>query len=151
MLLCCQLTVVAQTKNGEYVKVEGATGFVFTAQQPVGKYVFEKAKGRFTPATAEVIEAEKLILQELRKESVENKYLKGIYDRWSGYGRQYVGFINSAGEKVIWVNYFPAQSSIADRIATAVIDVEDGGRSYWNIKVNMPRKKVFELMINSMG
>lgn len=151
LLLCCQLAAVAQNKNGNYVKVDSATGFIFIEQFEVDTYIFEEAYGRFTPSTAEVIEAEKLILQKLKKESTEDKYLKKIYDQWSSYGRQYVGFIDATGEKVIWVNYFPAQSSIANRIAKEVIDVEDGGCSYWNIKVNMPRKKVFDMMINSMA
>ena len=63
------------------------------------------------------------------------------------YYRQYFGFINSKGEKVIWINMF-WNKELNDESKHELISVNDGCSYYWNIEVNITAQSLSSLRIN---
>jgi hypothetical protein len=66
------------------------------------------------------------------------------------YRRQYFGFINSKGEKIIWINMF-WNKEFNDRSKYELISVNDGCSYYWNIEVNITTNTISNLQINGKG
>jgi hypothetical protein len=154
LLYCCQ-PVLAQSDKGEYVKTDKIKGYIFPGTQAVDKYIYEEATSRFTPTRQEVMKAEALINQELKGVSDSAAFKDAdigfIYKNLNGYIRQYVGFINASGAKVIWVNFMRTGRGWEEKLDKYVIEVSDGGAGYWNVKVNLPENSVIQLRINCRG
>ena len=76
---------------------------------------------------------------------------------WHGldwYKRQYVGFINKKGDKILWVNCFPEPTDTPpwgkfDWIHNIYI-VEDSPTT-WTIKYNLNKHKLFDLTGGGIG
>jgi len=64
----------------------------------------------------------------------------------SRYKRQYVPVINGAGEKEVWINCF-CKSWNRDW-KTELIEVDDGGNCYFNLKLNLAKGKHYDFMVN---
>lgn len=102
---------------------------------------------RFTPTLLEITELENRI-----KKYDEIKYV----ERLSKYYRQYIGYYNSANERVIWVNFLWKKDSNdydieGNEIQTwkkMWMQVHDGGNQYWNIKFNPDSKEFYRMVIN---
>jgi hypothetical protein len=65
------------------------------------------------------------------------------------YKKQLVAVTNSKGEKEVWVNCFCDDWDKAWR--TQIVMVHDGGPCYFNFKINLTRKKVYDLMVNGFA
>jgi len=65
------------------------------------------------------------------------------------YKRQYVAAINKKGEKEIWINCLCQTES--NRWKKSVILVADGGSCYFNLKVNLTKKKYYNLIVNGLA
>lgn len=69
------------------------------------------------------------------------------------YKRQFIAVINDSGEKVVWVNCF--SDSLGDdklkddRWRNDLYLAKDGGKSFFNIKINLNTQTCGQLMINS--
>jgi hypothetical protein len=155
LLLCWYQPVSGQTGRDGHIKTDKIVGYVFPEKQAVAKYIYEEARSRFTPTRQEVIDAEAIITRELKKmnDSVGLKVpdIGTIYRNLDGYVRQYVGFIDRTGAKVIWVNFVKAGRGYEERLEKYVIEVSDGGTSYWNVKVHLTEVGLFGLRINCRG
>jgi hypothetical protein len=64
------------------------------------------------------------------------------------YRKQLVAVVNSKGEKEVWVNCFCGNSSESWR--TKIVVVFDGGPCYFNFKLNLTTKKVYQLSVNGV-
>jgi hypothetical protein len=66
------------------------------------------------------------------------------------YGRQYMAVLSDKGEKTIFVNCFcdPAEFKYRHR---ALVVVFDGGNCFFNFKVDLKNKKIFDFMENGVG
>jgi hypothetical protein len=64
----------------------------------------------------------------------------------TGYKRQYVGVLNTKGEKEVWVNCF-CETRNQDWKKN-IIFVKDGGNCYFNLKINLTTDKYYELIVN---
>jgi len=62
------------------------------------------------------------------------------------YKKQLVAVTNLKGEKEVWVNCFCDDWDKAWR--TQVVSVEDGGTCYFNFKLNLTTKKIYDLIVN---
>ena len=67
------------------------------------------------------------------------------------YKRQYVGFINDKGEKILWINFVWDKRLTESELSEDIISVKDGCSYYWNIKINVTTNNIFELKINGLG
>lgn len=60
--------------------------------------------------------------------------------------RQYLPVLNSEGEKVVWVNCFCDSWDIDWK--REILVVLDGGKCYFNLKVNLDRDSCFDMLVN---
>jgi hypothetical protein len=72
-----------------------------------------------------------------------------IHKALSRYNRQYMGYIDEKGKKVVWVNYIIARDKPqTGKLGEHIIVVLGGCSNYWNIKVNLEEGKVYDLRVN---
>lgn len=65
------------------------------------------------------------------------------------YKKQLVAVLNPEGEKEVWVNCFC--DTEGDSWRNRIIVVFDGGPCFFNFKVNLRTKKVYELLVNGFA
>ncbi|HEY8390652.1 MAG TPA: hypothetical protein VIL26_06880 [Clostridia bacterium] len=99
--------------------------------------------------TAEGILREQLPILNSSKVN-QSKGCPNINQRLSKYCRQYFGFINTRGEKIIWVNLF-WNKDLKARAKYDLISVNDGCSYYWNVEVNITARTLSNLQINGNG
>ena len=84
-----------------------------------------------------------------------NRSLEQGYKRFSidliknNYKRQLVAVTNNKGEKEVWVNCFCRASSY--KWKSQIMLVEDGGNCYFNFKINLSSKRVYDLAVNGLA
>lgn len=122
----------------QIVKTAAYQGYIFPSGNP--SYMF--AGKRFMPSQLSVRAAESILIEQWKMAGGER-----ISKELSTYVRQYVGYTNEKGEKIIWINFVhePTASYGLDK---AIYEIEDGGDSYWNVKVNLTTHQLFELSVN---
>ncbi|MFD1875546.1 hypothetical protein [Hymenobacter bucti] len=69
----------------------------------------------------------------------------------SFYMRQYKGLNTADGQRVVWINAFPKAHSVPYNWKVMEVEVEDGGKAYFNIYVNLDTKQCFNFLRNSIG
>lgn len=108
-------------------------------------------QNRFTPTKEEILKAEnvlKLKLTEVNK-NLENQYDTPIIHRnLKKYKRQYFGYINEKGEKILYINSLWNKSIKENRWLGQLIIVSDGGSHYWNIEYNLDTDELMNLSVN---
>lgn len=69
---------------------------------------------------------------------------------WKNYRKQYFPVVNDKGEKELWINCFCGMDD-DDRWKKYLIRVHDGGNCFFNIKINLTLKKVYDLRVNGVA
>jgi hypothetical protein len=107
---------------------------------------------RFTPSREEIELAELALENELEKlnKRLENQSSTPIiHKNLSKYRRQYFGYIDENGHRILLINCFwSARKGISDGWLEGRIMVLDGGSYFWNIKYDLDEKKLFDLSVN---
>lgn len=67
----------------------------------------------------------------------------------NAYKKQLVPVLNEKGEKEIWVNCFCDDAD--PNWKKEILIVFDGGPCYFNFKVNLSKRKVYDLEVNGFG
>lgn len=72
----------------------------------------------------------------------------------NAYKKQYIAIINAKGEKEVWANCFC--KAIEQRIEFVdwkkiPVKVIDGGNCFFNVKLNLARRKAYDFTVNSGG
>lgn len=62
------------------------------------------------------------------------------------YKRQYIPIENEQGERIVWANLFCGDFENSNK--TKVLIVKDGGKCYFNLKINLKTGRYFDLNIN---
>jgi hypothetical protein len=111
---------------------------------------------RFTPSRNEVDQAEKALIENL--EELNNplinqggKYNPIIHKNLKKYNRQYFGYIDKNGDKILLINCFWRQKNRFDNWTKERVMVFDGGSHYWSIKLNLTTGKLFDLSVNGIA
>lgn len=112
-------------------------------------------KRLWAPERLDILEAEKLsklYLEQYKGVNVHHQEcVPKILKQLNKYIRQYVGLVNKNGEKIIWINYsFADESRDFPNSYKKWISVVGGWFRYFSIKVNLSKKEVFDLRINSI-
>jgi hypothetical protein len=105
-------------------------------------------KDRFTPTKEDIDKAEinlRTKLKELNNPAYNQK--TRIQNMLRKYKRQYFGYINEKGEKILYINCFCNKEFCKDWL-TKIIFVLDGGSCFWNVKFNLTTVTLFDLNIN---
>lgn len=121
---------------------------------------------RFSPSLDEIKIAENILRKNLKKIN-KKKINQGdgclvIHNNLNKYRRQYFGYYNEKNEKIIYATFNKNKLTLIEKIKGFQIDdsenwkkeketVLDGCSNYWEIKINLTDKRLFELGINGRG
>lgn len=140
-----------------YVKAQNVAEHFKTKQFevaifPESSYEIMPGK-RFTPTKEEIFEAEKALKSKLKEanRNLENQYNSPIIHRnLKKYKRQYFGFINDKGEKILYINSLWSKSIKEHNWhwLNEIIWISDGGSHYWNIEYNLETEELMNLSVN---
>ncbi|WP_143305463.1 hypothetical protein [Chitinophaga vietnamensis] len=133
-----------------HVRGNGYIGYVFNEHYDVRYNLSEdSATGRFTPTKEEIELVEKVLREKLPAIDYSKKPM--VSKNLHKYIRQYFGFINAKGEKVIWVNSVWDKAGSHAKVAAELVDVSDGGSYYWNTFINLSDEKLLQFAINGVA
>jgi hypothetical protein len=123
--------------------------FVFDAKNStINEVLIElKDKNFFTPDESEIKIAKKQEICYLDSLEKINKKKLFSHNRRQ-YFRQYLGYIDNNGDKVILINAFCERNSSKEELTKIWKNVLDGGECYYQIEVNLNTKKCFKFSIN---
>jgi hypothetical protein len=94
------------------------------------------------------LEQEKLF-EEVNKKHPEYRLdKKDFIINLKRYKRQYVAFLNSKGEKEVWVNCF---CGTWEYWKTDFVIVNDGGNCFFNLKINLTSEQYYDLEVNGVA
>lgn len=151
------LVCSAQTSDSTYyIKSKCYEGYIFPKENIIDAdwMPFNDIRERYTPTNDDIIKAENILKEQLgniNKQALMNQ-MKGcpiIHKKLNKYKRQYFGYINSNGGKIIWINCVWYKSEDALKLWNKkVITILDGCSYYWNIKINLSQDKLFDLIVN---
>lgn len=137
-----------------HVKGKGYEGYIFDETHFVMVSV-QQQKSRYTPTKDDVAAAEKLLKEKLpsiNKGRVNQIRSCPVIDKkLKRYKRQYVGFINDKGEKILWINLIWVKRVTESELSKDIVSVQDGCSYYWNVKINVTTGEVFDLRVNGRG
>ena len=111
-------------------------------------------KGRFTPIANDVIKLEKELegrIKEINKNRPNQggQYGPIIDKKLDRYSRQYAGFINDKGERIIHVGLNWKETGEAWK--ADFILVFDGGSHHWTIRYNLDKDEFFRFGVNGIA
>ena len=119
---------------------------IFPATYPVD----EIEGARFTPTVEEVRVAEHALnaqLMELNKDLANQEGSVIIHRNLRKYKRQYFGYIDKTGQKVLLINNFWKKIEHTDWLNSKV-SVLDGGSHYWSVKYSINNRMLFDVAVN---
>ena len=115
-------------------------------------YIEMLPDNRFTPTKSQVEQAELALhtnLKSLNSKKINQISTPIIDKRLKKYRRQYFGYIDENGDEVLIINAFWKSREDKKEIwLNEYIRVLDGGSFYWEIKYNVTKSKLFDLMVN---
>ena len=150
--LSCSL--FAQTpKNDEPNAVNYSTSSYNTA---IFNAVYSKRyfDSTYTPTKAEIDLAERALsreLSKLNKPLIHQDPRQPIHRTLLRYNRQYFGYFNEKGQKILYINalHRDKSDSYMDSFLTKKIIFPFGGSHFWNISYNLVENKLFEFNVNT--
>ena len=122
---------------------------------------------RFTPTIQEINEAEEILKKNIKEANVP-MYNQGdgcpiIHKNLKNYRRQYFGFVDLEGNKVLYVNFSWAKYSISDKMKgypspnedtswkEVRLIVHDGCSYHWEIEINLTKQILKNLSVNGLA
>ena len=88
-------------------------------------------------------------LKEVNKDLINQSSTPIIHRKLKKYKRQYFGYIDGNGDRILLINCFWSKNRSDSEIwLRNRIIVNDGGSYYWNIKFNLDKNALFELVVN---
>lgn len=146
---------ISPEETWKFAEVTGYNyhGYVFHKDWDVDVTV-EGQDGRYTPSDEDIVMAEKLIQKRIAYLNRYHENQEGkcplIDEHMHKYERQYVGFTDIHGYRIVWVNFI-WDESLRGKLHKDVVLTEGGCGHYWHIKVNLDTEKVYGLEVNSDG
>lgn len=157
LLLCLATGVFAQkiiktqkaSDHSTYVKGDNFEGVIFS-EKYLDSFLLHMEGEKFTPDAHYIIMAEKLLrfgLDTIKDVGNQGPFVKRHIKK---YLRQYFGYTNAKGEKVICINAFwnDVENKSDSHWLNDIVDVLDGGNSYWRIKINLTTHQLFDFTVN---
>jgi len=109
---------------------------------------------KFTPTIDEIELAKEMSknhidsLEQNRDSKIVKQYGKLLKFNNADYYRQYVGFIDNKGNKIIFINAVCKGYGQKSDLTKNWIFVLDGGSCFYQIKVDLTNKKCFDFSVN---
>lgn len=175
-LLNISISIFAQNKNCDsicedaiYVKTDDYEGVILGPKCFNYKSIIRLENGdtipgpplsenMWKPSIKDVEYAEKKIKKYVTKKS--KRMLEGgqgyerypiIYQNFDKYVRQYYGTYNKKGQKILEVNFLWREYAYETEWKCVRLMIFDGCSFYWDISVNMNKKKCFDYWVNGIG
>lgn len=154
LVILCAFNSCAQTNIAQgFIKEKKVEGYIFPKEYVPVLVRFDDVKERYSPTKEDVLKAEQLVKEQLVDLNQPLLNQGGecpiIHKGLSKYLRQYIGYIDQNGDRILWINYIRRkEKDQASRLNKDVIMVLDGCSNYWNIKVNLSKGKLYDLRIN---
>ncbi|MBO9154951.1 hypothetical protein ACFOTA_22235 [Chitinophaga sp. GCM10012297] len=131
-------------ENSRYIILNGLVGFIYRPEEVEWK-VADDERCKTALSLADVLLAEKYLREQIPAVDTFRTYpLPPVHQKLAGYRRQYVGYVNIGGERIVWVNALWG----AGPLDKGVLMTHDGGNHFWQVKVNLTTKKIYDLSIN---
>ena len=126
----------------------------------------EQFDTKFSPTLEDISLAENILKSNIKTTNTDRlnqgQGCPVIHKNLNKYRRQYVGYIDTNGDKVIHVNFEWNRYSIFDNIRGFYKSesdswkkewnvVFDGCSYYWEVKINLDNEKLFDLSLNGLG
>jgi hypothetical protein len=138
--------------NSNFGKIDNSDYYILEFE-PNEKYpLFEDAKPTKL-SHEEIIAIEKIIKPQIKKTTAEWRLEKDIAsDKNFYYNRQYIAAVNENGEKLVWINFF-CHDTWKDSydLTKTRLNISDGGKCYFKLKVNISQKKIINYRFNGLG
>lgn len=145
--------VPEETFKAEEVEGNFYHGFSYHKNWEVD-FTIESQDGRYTPTDADIAKAEALIKKRIAYVNREHENQGGkcpvIDEHMRKYERQYVGFTDIHGYKIVWCNFI-WDASVTSKLGEDIILTRGGCGHYWRVKVNLDTEKVYGLEVNESG
>jgi hypothetical protein len=109
---------------------------------------------KFTPSIDEVLLAKEISikyidsLEKVRDPKIKKHYGKILNSNHKDYYRQYVGYIDKEGNRVIFINAGCSASGENKNLDRIWIFVLDGGSCYFQIRIDIKKKKCIHFNVN---
>ena len=75
--------------------------------------------------------------------------IENIKIQWEKYKYQFIPVINKKGELIVWCNAICNGRDFNWK--NSIIIVHDGGKCFFNLKINLTKHKAFELLVNGLS
>src|ERR1700722_5712046 len=103
---------------------------------------------RFTPGFPDIDKAEKAIAQQMLTPRDTTKRLPDVYRHIKKYRRQYCGYTNNDGHKILYINMFWEEDKYVKDWLKQMVMVQGGGSNYLSMKYDLTDNKLYDLQIN---
>lgn len=115
----------------------------------------DNQKSRYTPTKEEVLKAEIILNKNVDYLRVcqmkQNGLPPYIHINLNHYDRQYFGFLNKEGEKIVLINFFWHNRFSFAELSEDYIYMLGGGSYYWSTFVNITKETLFKTRINGIS
>jgi len=120
---------------------------------------------RFTLDGEDIRQAERLLRKQIKDLNSSRPNQEDgspvIHKNINKYFRQYVGFLNKKGEKVVHINFYWDRFSFIEKLKgysdnrlsfeAEYAIVFEGGTRYWQVIINLTTEKVSDLQVNGLA
>ena len=116
-------------------------------------FKIENEESRYTPSNSDVDKAEKIIRKKIASINQDHDNQEScplIDENLKKYKRQYIGFTDVYGAKILWVN-FVWDPQLDSKIDNEITTVEGGCSRYFHLKINLDTQKIYDLTVNEPG
>ena len=128
-------------------------GVIFTEKYSLRFAIAESNGKNFTPTENDILIAEKLVRTGLDTIKNADNHNFVVRSRLKHYWRQYFGYINDKGERIIIINALWKDPDFIpyNEWLNEIVLVNDGGDNYWDIKININKLKLFEFGVHGVA
>ena len=135
-----------------HINTANYEGIIF-GKNCLKKWILKENRWNPTKEDIEIAEIliKKYIIKQVKKKGMPNQVdSPKIHLNFDKYLRQYVGYVNEKGDRIIMINCFWKDFVMKYYFDWEVrwIDVMDGGSYYWQVEVNIGKKKCFDYNVN---
>lgn len=142
---------IKSNENAYLIRTDKSIGEVFKESFETNE--IDKSLKRFTPTIEKINKAENILKLDFKK-SNKSKDGRFISRKLNDYKRQYLGFINSNGDKMLYISFYLDKNSKNQNDQLWKENYKmilDGGTSYWIAIINLKTNKVEKIAINGVA
>lgn len=151
----CKITPFVEIKENEnayLIRNKNSIGEVF--KEIFDSNEIDKSFERFTPTIEEINVAEIILNKDFLKKIKSKVDGKFIRKNLNDYKRQYLGYIDSNGDKIIFISFFLDKNIKKQDDQSWKEDYRimfDGGASFWVAEINLKKNKVKNIFVNGIA